>query len=69
MKIELIYIGDHYYEQSRSMMSPIYTIRGERYDWGYIQIDLANGHEVSIRQATPMERAFYDNLLARKDKE
>jgi hypothetical protein len=60
---KLIYIGDHFYSESRSMMSPIYTEDGQRYDWGFVQRDLRNGHEVTIRRATAAEKKVYQVRL------
>ncbi len=55
----LIYIGDHFYHRSGSMMSSIYTEDGERYDWGFVQRDLGMGKSVTIRPATIREMTPY----------
>jgi hypothetical protein len=60
----LIFIGDHFYSQSGSMMSSIYTEDGYRYDWGFVQRDLRDGREVHIRPANPIELAHYESKLA-----
>jgi hypothetical protein len=53
--IELIYIGERFYFDSGSAMSSIYTIDGQRYDWGFVKRDLANGLSVEIRPANRKE--------------
>lgn len=62
---ELIYIGDDFYWQSQTTMSCIYSVSGERYDWGFVQRDLRDGKPVNIRPATAEERAAY---VAHRDK-
>ena len=47
------------------MMSPIYTEDGKRYDWGFVQVALRNGDEISIRQATQSEKDKYEAQLSR----
>lgn len=61
--MKLIYIGDHFYRESNTMMSPIYMEDGCRSDWGKVEIALRNGHEVHIRQATEAERSHYESRL------
>lgn len=61
----LVYIGRHFYQDSGTVMSTIYTELGERYDYGYMQEALANGEEFVIRQATPEEKELYEKLLER----
>jgi hypothetical protein len=53
--IKLIFIGDEFYEKSKSMMSCLYTEDGRRYDWGFVNRDLAAGRTVQIRPATQRE--------------
>jgi hypothetical protein len=67
--MKLIYIGDKFYTESKSIMSPVYTEHGERSDWGFIQVALRNGGEVNIRQATSVELLFYEEKLAKIKKE
>lgn len=62
--MELIYIGDHFYLESSTMMSSIYHVTGERSDWGKVQIALRNGESVSIRPATPTEKEPFERRLA-----
>ena len=53
---ELFYIGDDFYPKSGTVMSSIYTVEGRfRFDWGFVQRDLASGKSVTIRPATPEE--------------
>ena len=51
MKI-VYYFGDKYYDQSGTMMGVLYTDKGERYDWGFLQRDVDNGEDVVVRKAT-----------------
>lgn len=62
--LKLIYIGDHFYRDSKTMMSSIYTEDRRRSDWGFVQVALRAGKNVEIRQATEIERAFFDEKLA-----
>jgi len=61
--MELIYIGDHFYHESKTMMSSIYTPGGKRSDWGFVQVALRNGESVHIRPATPAEIEPYQRKL------
>ena len=56
--MELIFIGDKYYRESKTMMSSIYDIYWNRQDWGKVQIALNEGHSVHIRPATDDELEF-----------
>jgi len=70
-QIRLVYTGDHFYKESGSLMSPLYKENGERYDYGFLQRDLANGCEVTIRQCLPRELEYYTsklNILKGQDK-
>lgn len=51
MKI-VYYFGNKYYDQSGTMMGVLYTDKGERYDWGFLQRDVENGEDVVVRKAT-----------------
>jgi hypothetical protein len=57
--LTLIYIGDHFYEESGTAMSSVYSDVGERFDWGKIKNVLRTGTPVTIRPATVSERARY----------
>ena len=61
----IVYVGEDFYRKSRTAMSSVYTEDGRRYDFGFLQVDLANGEEVMIRQATEVERGMYEQRLAR----
>lgn len=66
--MNLIYIGDHFYWESGTLMSPVYTEDGQRADWGKVQDALKHGDDVTIRQATDSERVHYENMLRRLKK-
>lgn len=69
---ELIFIGNNFPYQSGTFMSNIYGIDGRRWDWGKIQIALAQGEIITIRPATPAELAPYEAEIAtyhQRDKE
>lgn len=61
--MKLIFIGDHFYEESRSTMSSLYTEEGARSDWGKVQHALRNGEAVSIRPANASEYGEYEKRL------
>ena len=63
MTVKLVYMGDHFYVESGTVMSPIYTEDGRRYDWGFVQCALRDGDEIVIRQATDVERAEAERQL------
>ena len=64
-KIELFYIGDAFYLKSSTFMSPIYMVGTyERYDWGFVNIALRDGHEVNIRPANYNEMEWAKRKLA-----
>ena len=62
MKI-VYYFGDKYYHQSGTMMGVLYTDKGERYDWGFLQHDVDNGEDVVVRKATPQMIEWADKQL------
>ena len=57
MTIKLIYIGDTFYSETSTAMSPIYHEDGRRSDWGKVSVALRNGDEVHIRPANDAELA------------
>jgi len=61
--MNIIYVGQKFYNQSGSIMSSMYTEDDKRMDYGFLQIALENGEEVFIRQATAEEFAFYQKKL------
>lgn len=67
--MNLIYIGDHFYAESGTMMSPIYTEDGRRMDWGLVQRALREGQTVNIRPATQVELDGYESKLSRLKRE
>ncbi len=62
--MELIFIGKKFYFESSTRMSSIYTIDGQRYDWGFVQRDLSQGKSIHIRPATEKELIPYAKRLA-----
>jgi len=68
-KVKLIFIGDRFYSESKTMMSPIYHENGRRYDWGFVNCNLRDGKTVSIRPATVIELAHYEQVLIDMKKE
>lgn len=62
--MNLIYIGQEFYIQSRTIMSSIYTEDGERMDWGFVQRALQDGFSVNIRPATLDEIEKYKIKLS-----
>ena len=54
--INLIFIGDDFYNKSGTSMSSIYEEgTWKRFDWGFVSIGLSNGHTINIRPATDEE--------------
>lgn len=67
-----IYIGDRFYNESKTMMSSIYTReytedgKGWRYkrtDWGKVNRSLREGEHVEIYPATKEEIALFEKEL------
>lgn len=67
--MQLIYIGDHFYKESGTLMSPIYTEDGRRMDWGFVHSALRDGKTVNIRPATQAELDGYEAKLSRMKRE
>ena len=63
MEIKVIYIGRHFYNESGTAMSSLYTEAGNRYDHGFMERDLMAGNRVTIRPATDIELAHYERQL------
>lgn len=61
--LNLIYIGEQFYSESKTYMSSIYTLDGERSDWGFVQCALRDGCVVNIRPATKIELHYYKAKL------
>jgi len=57
--INIVYIGDHFFLNSGTMMSSIYRIEDSgayrRFDWAFVSKELREGKEIHIRPATDME--------------
>ena len=66
MPLDIVFIGDRFYTDSGTMMSPLYRkVNGEfhRYDYGFMARDLAKGMGVNIRQACPEEKVLFLEML------
>ena len=63
MALTIIFIGEKFYAESGTMMSPIYTENGERYDYGFLRCDLEAGKTIVIRPATGDEFRHYQQQL------
>lgn len=51
-KLILFFIGSDFYMKSGTMMSPIYEAKTySRYDWAFLERELRNGKQVTIRPA------------------
>lgn len=64
--MNLVFIGDKFYRQSGTIMSPVYqVVNGVLYrsDWGKINIALSEGQEVHIRPANEQELNWANNKL------
>lgn len=64
--MEVIYIGDKYYRESSTVMSPYYKVnegRFERTDLGFITLALKKGETVTLRPATEEELELFDKTL------
>lgn len=53
--IECFFIGNRFYSESGTMMSSIYKISRERYDFGSMERDLSAGCNIMIRPASEDE--------------
>ncbi len=67
-KIVLFFIGDDFYMKSGTFMSPIYEENTyKRWDWGFVEIALKEGKDITIRQATDEEMLWaYKKLSSLK---
>lgn len=63
--MKLIFLGDKFYEESKTILSPIVHEDGRRSDWGKVQCALRSGETVSIRPATQAELRRAERELAR----
>jgi len=56
--MEVVFIGNNFYQESATMMSSVYELKNGRFyrtDWGFIEIALENGNSVNIRPANEFE--------------
>lgn len=70
-KINVIYIGDNFYDKSNSMMASTYKTENEkliRFCWADIQNALDDGNSINIRPATDAEMLWAYKELARTQK-
>jgi hypothetical protein len=64
--MDCIFIGDEFYSESKTMMSPIYKIENDGYtrtDWGKVNVCLRNKESVHIRPATKKEIELFNQKL------
>lgn len=64
--IEVIFVGNRFYKESRMAMSSFYQQVGDGLrdtDWGKLQISLSNGEEVHIRPANEKEISWAEREL------
>lgn len=65
--IKLIYIGEKFYTQSRTMMGTLYEIdedaKWHRWDWGFVQLALQEGKIVNIVPADENQLTIAEGLL------
>ena len=61
--MELIFIGEHFYRESKTIMSSLYDTQGYRQDWGSVCLALSRGESVSIRPATDAEIGKFERCL------
>lgn len=61
--MQLIYIGDHFYWDSGTMMGSMYTTDGQRADFNTVTRALQAGEAVNIRPANATEYGEYERKL------
>ena len=69
--MNVIFIGESFYNESGTSMSSIYEIEEEtlkRTDWGFVQKALGEGESVNIRPANDSEMLWAYKLLAKIQK-
>lgn len=62
----LIFIGEHFYAKSGSMMSSIYEKSNgkySRFDWGMVSMALSGGDRIKIRPANASELKYFKKQL------
>jgi len=64
---EIVFIGERFYKESQTIMSALYEslIGGEwqRYDYGYLMLDIQAGKNIHIRPATTKELRLFEMKL------
>lgn len=64
---DIVFIGNDFYEKSRTRMSSIYEKLPDgtfkRYDYGFMSLDLEKGETVMIRPANGKEKKFFNAKL------
>jgi len=66
--IKIIHIGAEFYLSTSTVMSSVYKVVDggyERYDFGFLQRDLALGYNITIRQATKKEMTIFNAQLGK----
>lgn len=65
--IEIVFIGERFYKESQTLMSALYrSLPGsifERYDYGFLQLDIMAGKNIHIRPATEKEIQLFEGKL------
>ncbi len=64
--VQLIFIGERFYSESDTVMSPIYEHTENayiRWHWGMVSSHLSNGGKIKIRPATPKELKYFEEQL------
>jgi hypothetical protein len=61
--MNLIYLGEKFYNESSTMMGILYTENWERSDWGKVAILLKDGYQINIRPATIREIGVAEKQL------
>jgi hypothetical protein len=61
--MNLYYVGDRYYSQSKTVLGILYDDAGNRSDWGFVSAALRKGESVHIRPASGEEMRAMDKRL------
>ena len=64
---EIVFIGEKFYEESQTIMSSVYELlpngKWQRYDYGFLQLDIQSGKNIYIRPATKQELRLFEGKL------
>lgn len=66
MAREIVFIGDSFYRDSKTMMSSIYEKNGDNFtrtDWGFVRLACDKGEHILIRPATKPELNMFSCRL------